>query len=545
MSNLLINWPRVIMSSASGPDELTRIRKELKRLRDARQRARNGLRHPWLRGIEAQVAEVIRHHSRGGEAALRTYIARQLQRRQVSSPTSCREEFERQVDEEVSLTMRCPLQPWQRNPVSSCHREYIARAESFLVESSVVAWIDHVNEERGCAPTSNMVSTMLARMGVIPGKASGRRQWLLRFRRRWRLRHGRLKKQPPVTLDYVRLACRVFYQWIEFAEARVPPNRRLVFVNFDESSVPFAFPGVRGYIAPRSEAEPLSLGSRTERLASNSDRGSYTFLGFISNCPEIQQRLPRILIGKHTRLSRRLMRGAADQTVNGMEVWARPSSWVTQSLMFDILRRLFVSWMDIQHEIYPIVILDCAPQHISSEIVNFAHGLGMDLVFVPGRLTFLLQPLDVVVFQLLKRELREAWVYERSTHEAGHVDVLSHLRVVAQCTERVLSSRSWQSAFDMTGITSGRRRLNSTLRRLFECDMEDIPSNPPSIEQLRFISSPQQPLPHNALINRAPAVPAPGVDRGVTGASARRVPRGRRLHEWIPRDRAPPAVAIP
>ena len=545
MSDLLPGSSRVIMSSASVPDQLARISKELKCLRDARQRARNGLRHPWLRAMEAQVAEVIRHHPGGGEAALRTYVSRQLQSRQVSTRTASQEEFQRQVDEEVALTMRRPAEAWQRNPLRSCHRESVARAETFLAEASVVAWIDHVNEQRGCAPTGNMVFAMLARMGVRAGKDSARRQWLLRFRRRWRLRHGRLKKQPPVTLDYVRLACRVFYQWIEFAEARVPPNRRLVFVNFDESSVPFAFPGMRGYIAPRSGTEPASLGSRTERLASNSNRGSYTFLGFISDCPEIQRRLPRILIGKHTRLSKRLMRGAPNQMVDGMEVWARESSWVTQSLMFDILRRLFASWMDIQHEIYPIVILDCAPQHISTEIVNFAHGLGMDLVFIPGRLTFLLQPLDVLVFQLLKRDLRETWMQERSRHEAGHVDVSCHLRVVAECTKRVLSSGSWQGAFDMTGITSGRRRLHSTLRRLFECDMEDISSDAPSVDQLRFISSPQQPLPHDALINRAPVASGHGVDGGVHGGNARRVPRGRRLNGWTPRDRAHPSAAMP
>ena len=49
--------------------------------------------------------------------------------------------------------------------------------------------------------------------------------------------------------------------------------------------------------------------------------------------------------------------------------------------------------------------------------------MGIGLVFVPKHLTFLLQPLDVMVFQVLKRNLREAWVEARTRVAGGEVDM--------------------------------------------------------------------------------------------------------------------------
>ena len=518
------------MSTSNIHSELARIRRNLKLLRNRRDRARHGRDARALTYVQIATAEVIFHHERGGQPALRIYIERSLRK----SPGA---NVRARVESEVELTMRSSSESWHSRPLKEFQKRCVRAAEAFLSEVQVFEWIRDANENRGSAPSSRLVDAVLGRFGVPLGTPAGRRQWLQRFRRRWHIRHGRLKLRPPVSLTFVRHGAQVFYRWLEFVESRVPCNRRLVRINFDETNIPFAFPRLSGYVTPRRGEEPVSPNVRTERLASSADRGSYTYLGFISDCDDIQRRLPRILIGKKSRLTKRMMQELTDEHLAGLEVWARDSAWVNQNVMLDILRKLAACWQDIHREIYPILILDHAPQHISAEIVNFAHDLGIELVFVPKNLTFLLQPLDVMVFHHLKRDLREAWVHARTEHPGGHVDAATHLRIVAQSTRRLFTSLGWARAFDATGITSGRRELNHSLVRLFGEDMRDVRSDAPTPNMLAYISSVQHPLPYENLIRRSPVLTAP-LPREAGGLQpARRFPRARRLHGFVPTGR--------
>ena len=336
----------------------------------------------------------------------------------------------------------------------------------------------------------------------------------------------------------VRHAARIFHQWLCFAACRRPWNRRLVWVNFDETSIPFAFRGIKGYVTRASNVDSAGPNAHTEQLGTCADRGSYTLLGFISNYEDIQRRLPRILIGKKNRLSRRIMHGASERLLDGLHVWSRPSAWVNQDVMIEILRRLALCWQDIHREIYPILILDCAPQHISTHIVEYAYALGIGLVFVPKHLTFLLQPLDVMVFTVLKRELRAAWTEARTRAAGGEVDVETHLQLVAQCANSLLATRNWCRAFDLTGITNGRRNIAHSLQSLLDAEVLDTSADPPTAAELQFISSATQYLPHTSLILKAPFLSTSGAHPAVASAVAARVPRAHRLH--APALRCPP-----
>ena len=58
----------------------------------------------------------------------------------------------------------------------------------------------------------------------------------------------------------------------------------------------------------------------------SADRDSYTYHGLISDHDDIQWRLPRILMGKKSRLAKRMMQDLTDEHLAGLEVWAQDSA---------------------------------------------------------------------------------------------------------------------------------------------------------------------------------------------------------------------------
>ena len=55
-----------------------------------------------------------------------------------------------------------------------------------------------------------------------------------------------------------------------------------------------------------------------------------------------------------------------------------------------------------------ILVLDCAPIHLTSRVLRMASDLGIWLLPVPARCTFLLQPCDTHVFSPYKAFCEEA-----------------------------------------------------------------------------------------------------------------------------------------
>ena len=73
-------------------------------------------------------------------------------------------------------------------------------------------------------------------------------------------------------------------------------------------------------------------------------------------------------------------------------------------------------------DVYQVVLLsDVARSHLRRSISLLARRYEMPLLYVPARLTWLLQPADTHVFAKLKQALRVAWTKLRSESVAGDV----------------------------------------------------------------------------------------------------------------------------
>ena len=102
-----------------------------------------------------------------------------------------------------------------RYPPTQTYAHCRQAAYDFLAESQLHAWLQRQNLEAGLAPTSEELVTEYARLwphAGVPGirntalfvfaqKATFKRKWAQRWRRRWTVSHRKLKLLPPLSAE--------------------------------------------------------------------------------------------------------------------------------------------------------------------------------------------------------------------------------------------------------------------------------------------------------------------------------------------------------
>ena len=109
-------------------------------------------------------------------------------------------------------------------------------------------------------------------------------------------------------------------------------------------------------------------------------------------------------------------------------------------------------------------MLDCARCHISVDIANKAAALGIWMCFVPARLTWLLQPLDIMVFRSFKARFRHLYTEKRSSKFGGVLDTFEWVQVVADTVKHIFQDSDWSRAFDSSGLTNAQRSVSEWIR---------------------------------------------------------------------------------
>ena len=123
-----------------------------------------------------------------------------------------------------------------------------------------------------------------------------------------------------------------------------------------------------------------------------------TYVGLIANVHAVQQVLPQVLIGSAKDFSMRSFRLINAAMPPGFYFVRRPSKWIDKNTLIWILRMISRAVTNAFPNIRISLLFDAAPIHLAPEIILAARDLRIMIVMIPACLTYLLQPLDVMVF---------------------------------------------------------------------------------------------------------------------------------------------------
>ena len=212
--------------------------------------------------------------------------------------------------------------------------------------------------------------------------------------------------------------------------------------------------------------------------------GRTALMASVCNDPALQPHLPQVWLPRTTAQNQPPPSLSAVFTRAGAphEAWHGSHGFCTSRIVLAWLRRVRRKVLLHRPGARIIVVLDVCPAHVTPVVLAGARRLHIDVVFVPAKLTWLLQLLDTHVFSQLKREMRTVLWAARQRHEDGALSVAEHLEALLEAASSVLTRRTWNHLFPRVGLDGSTDYLRPGLRALVQG--EDLSARPPSVSEL-------------------------------------------------------------
>ena len=159
----------------------------------------------------------------------------------------------------------------------------------------------------------------------------------------------------------------------------------------------------------------------TAKVKKENHRGCFTYVAIICTCISLQGKLPHYLLGSRARLTPRPSRIAAAN----LKVLAQQSAWNSSPCMVQILEEVAAVIKSVcSAGTQGVLLLDCAPCHLTPSVLKAAAVSGLQLAFVPASATHVAQPLDMAAFSGFKKWLQKEHRSLRSTSPDGLINPL-------------------------------------------------------------------------------------------------------------------------
>ena len=282
-----------------------------------------------------------------------------------------------------------------------------------------------------------------------------------------------------------RAQANAFWQWWNFAESRAPAGKSLLRINMDETAVCLFQGNAKGTVfrdcGPPADGEPVQNVTRSKR------RTYITHVAFICDRAELQPLMPQVLIGNCATFLQRDWAALLAGCPNNVWLVRQISSWNNSTLCARLVGLLAAALRPHLATLQPVLFLDAYRAHYNQRVVAACHAAGVWPIFVPAKLTWLLQPLDTHAFFAYKLRLMAEYQRRRAETADGQLNVREFLPCVYDAIRFVLQARRWDVAFDADGIGRRQAALSTYAQRQLQLEgPPDVPSTQPSEEQLRL-----------------------------------------------------------
>ena len=227
-----------------------------------------------------------------------------------------------------------------------------------------------------------------------------------------------------------------------------------LFVNLDETPVPLAFFGIRGNMVTEMQQRPPR-----QRATRALTRAYMTLVSCICDSPEVQPSMPHILVIGEKQLNLHCLGLIQAECPENVYVLRRKSGWNSIKIHTEIL-------MLLARHLEPVlgpgrkVILssDACKIHLASDVLGTVALVDFWFVAIPPIMTWLLQPLDVCAFLILKRYLKDKFLL-RTEFDMLLAPVVCMCRWVIAAVRDVFDATDWSRAFDYTGARGDQSRV--------------------------------------------------------------------------------------
>ena len=354
--------------------------------------------------------------------------------------------------------------------VEEQNRKGLSICPKLLMESFVRKWRSR--------PRSDGTNHWLASLQSDQNMQS---QWRRGFKRRWHLEMGSLSNAKCIGRADIRARTETYLRWLRWLCQVVLRGREIVMINMDETMVANVKDFKKGVVVGRKKKKQLDHTPHERRRVVP----RCSVLGCITHDPELQKQLPQIFLPRRPAQQKppQKIREVFSSAGLPIEAWHGTSGFLSAAGATCFLSRLRGVVRKHRPNARIVLFWDASVAHTNDKVLQHARRLHIEMVLVPGRLTWLLQPLDVYVFACLKRALRYNLTKRRMRNPTANISVPEYLRCCTESVQSVLVHKEWGPMMNRCGMALGEHDLSQKLMAVVEGS--DLTAAPPSQEDIQ------------------------------------------------------------
>ena len=154
---------------------------------------------------------------------------------------------------------------------------------------------------------------------------------------------------------------RAAWRWWNFYESKASPDKALVRINIDETSLCVHQGSVQGAIFKR-----IATTCRVEQQVDSSKRRrNVTFACSICDDARIQAILPQFIVGNEITFKAKELHSLRAASGSNFVVLRQKSAWINERLFVAMVRQIAVSLAPFMASVQPVLFFDCARLHVT------------------------------------------------------------------------------------------------------------------------------------------------------------------------------------
>ena len=190
-----------------------------------------------------------------------------------------------------------------------------------------------------------------------------------------------------------------------------------------------------------------------------------TYLAVVADCPELQPLLPQVILPKYTQNARPPQHALRLYSSAGypFEFWHGTGGVMSARLIQRWATRIRSVVNSFNPQSWICLLMDCCTSHLSLATMSHFRRLGILVLPIPFKMTWLLQLLDVYAFHPLKKDMRLEESRCRVLSVDGVVSWDDRMGCITRSIRKNIVNRDWSSEFSELGGGSEVRPLDSKL----------------------------------------------------------------------------------
>jgi hypothetical protein len=279
------------------------------------------------------------------------------------------------------------------------------------------------------------------------------------------------------------------WQWHNYFVNTCPVGKTTLTINIDETYVNF-FQGIyKGNLAVGTRDLPPDAQPLTQHATRSQLRSGLTHVGVICDVPVVQPLLPQILIAPKNVLTVRDLGAVRAAMPQPIYVVHKKSKWVNVKILVWLMKMIHWSLRHVRSLYNVVIMLDVLAVHFTPELLQCMDTLSFKYMFVPARLTWLIQPCDTHCFALYKRYLKLRVLRYRARNPLSTVPAVPvWFGFIADTIVNLMNQRSWVAAFRENGFGDSQMQVSDYIKRyLVSTTMLPISAFVPGVDILHAI----------------------------------------------------------